>query len=166
MHKIEQIEALIYKLQSLKKSPKFFFFDYFEKIKASVEWRRERLKQEIDQCSDAVIEEIEKAKSECMKASTQIGDISTKLDSLSYELNELKDQIKKLETSEAESERKLLNLECTVDSELSEYKCSLLGNKDYLFEIGDIEFEFKKSFGEFIQRNIGKCQTFLTWILF
>ena len=88
------------------------------------------------------------------------------MDTLNYELNELKDQINKLETSEAESERKLLNLGCTVDEELREYKCSLLGNKDYLFEIGDIEFEFKKSFGEFIQRNIGKCQTFLTWILF
>ena len=59
MYKIEQIETLIYNLQSLKKSPKFFIFEYFENIKADVDLRRERLKQEIDQCSDAVIEEIE-----------------------------------------------------------------------------------------------------------
>ena len=153
MYKIEQIEALLFKLESLKKSAEGFIYEYFENIKADVYLRRERLKQEIDQCSDAVIEEIEKAKSECMKASTQIGDISTKLDSLSYELNELKDQINKLETSEAESERKLLNLGCTVDEELREYKCSLLGNKDYSFEIGDIEFEFKQSFGKIVQKE-------------
>ena len=134
MYKIEQIETLIYNLQSLKKSPKFFFFDYFEKIKADVDLRRERLKQEIDQCSDAVIEEIEKAKSECMKASTQIGDISTKLDSLSYELNELKDRFSSLDTSEVESQNKRVKLDLNVDERFQKYQYFLLGNKTCSFE--------------------------------
>ena len=134
MYKIEQIEALLFKLESLKKSAEGFIYEYFENIKADVYLRRERLKQEIDQCSDAVTEEIEKAKSECMKTSTQIGDVSTKLDSFSYELNELKDHFSSLETSEGESQNKRVKLDLNVDERFQKYQYFLLGNKTCSFE--------------------------------
>jgi hypothetical protein len=103
------IESLLYELKSLKNSHEGFIYAYFENIKRDVDLRRERLKQEIDQCSDTVLEEIEKLKSEFMMTSTAI-------DKEPMQINEV----------------------MNVDEQLREFKCSLLGKKVYSFEFDEI----------------------------
>ena len=103
------INSLFHELKSLEENPEGFIYEYFENIKRDVDLRRERLKQEIDQCSDTIIEEIEKIKSECMKTSKE-------MDEEPMEINEV----------------------INFDKKIWEFKFSSLGKKIYSFEFDEI----------------------------
>ncbi len=173
MNKIEQIESLMQQLNHLKSSPDAFIYDYFENVKREVDLRREILKQEIEKCSDQMIEQIEKSKSDCLNLNDKIEDISAEMYTLTQELNQLKgrfnsqlkipvdfDFSKKSKstgplnkTSNEEIERELAELERKFEQRIQAYKSSILQNKAYSFEYN--EKNFGKEFGKIMQREVG-----------
>ena len=170
MNKIEQIESLMQQLNHLKSSPDAFIYDYFENVKREVDLRREILKQEIDKCSDQMIEQIEKSRSDCLNLSAKIEDISAEMDTLTQELNQLRGRFNSMdsfepdskkskftgplnETSLEEIERELVELERKFEQRMQAYKSSMLQNKAYSFECN--EKNFGEEFGKIIQREVG-----------
>ena len=172
MNKIEQIESLMQQLNHLKSSPDAFIYDYFENVKREVDLRREILKQEIDKCSDQMIEQIEKSKSDCLNLNAKIEDISAEMYTLTQELNQLKGRFnsqlkipvdfdfskksKSYRKSQSQSlmiERELAELERKFEQRIQAYKSSMLQNKAYSFECN--EKNFGEEFGKIIQREVG-----------
>jgi len=165
MSKIEKVESLLYQLEALKNSPEGFIYDYFEKVKRDVDLRRENLKQEVDRCSDQMIEQIEMTKFECMKLNKQVHGIETEIDNLSRELNQFRNKFTTLQANAAaynkletywdsqKLQRKLDLLGFTFAKRFRGYKNSILRNKVYSFEFSDINVE--TDFGKIEQNEIG-----------
>ena len=127
MSHIEQAE-FFNDYESLKNDPETFLYNYFAMIINEVDLRRETLKQDIDNYSDSIIEEIERTRADCYKIGEQIDQISSDLN---------------ISASEIE----------TFNEKLNKIKHLLLNNKVYSFQ-SDTDFN-KDNFGNFIQKNIG-----------
>ena len=70
MSHIEQAE-FFNDYESLKNDPETFLYNYFAMIINEVDLRRETLKQDIDNYSDSIIEEIERTRADCYKIGEQ-----------------------------------------------------------------------------------------------
>lgn len=81
------------KLKRLKRIPKVLFmntliYEYFD-VKRQVDLRREELKMKIDDCSDDIIKDAEKAKLNCMKLSKEVNQLKKDIDKSKKELVEM-----------------------------------------------------------------------------
>ena len=161
MDKLETIESLVYQLESLKNHPEGYIYDYFEKIKNEVDLRREMLKQEIDKCSDQMIEKIERTRHECTRTSSQLDDVSTEADIYMQDLNKLKEKFNSLDTNCSKVDilqRELVRLECQLNVRIKKQKNLLTQNKMYSFEFDseDLEdYNIEDHFGQIEEKNIG-----------
>ena len=153
---MERVESLFYHLESLKTNPEGFIYDYFERVKNEVDIRREILKQDIDNYSDQIIDQVELAKSLCIKISTQIQVISDELEISATELGSLK---KRFNSAMADQDKlskvqsEISELESHLSERLRQTKHSLLQNKAYSLEFDEIDMG--NIFGKLSQKNIG-----------
>ena len=136
---IENANTIIYKMKSLVNSSEDYIYEYFEEIKRQVDLRRERLKKEVDDCSDRAIAQVEKTKSDCMKISVSIQEKEKEIEELEKGLQRLKNEFDTLEVNEARFtgvKKELVFYECKLDEMLIAYQDEVRGNKEYLFEYG------------------------------
>ena len=137
-------------IENLHKDPENYIFEYFEELKRQVDLRREKLKLEIDNSSDEIIQSIENTKDNCIKLSKESKMLSTEIEKMKEELIQL---IYRFDTFEI-NDKKLEDIRGhltifngNLSRKLSEYKDSIIGNKEYTFEYEDIDI--KSLFGSF-----------------
>lgn len=88
---IEHAYSIIQQINSLTNNPEQYIYDYFEEIKRQVDLRRETLKQEIDECSDLIIADLEKIKSESMQNKKTV-QICSDIENSTLEIDKLNEQ--------------------------------------------------------------------------
>jgi hypothetical protein len=89
---INEAKMNIQMIENLDKDPENFIFEYFEKLKRQVDLRREKLKLELDNNSDEIIQSIESAKDNCIKVSTESKRLGTEIEKSKEELTKLIDR--------------------------------------------------------------------------
>ena len=140
----------IQKIENLEKDPENYSFEYFEELKRQVDLRREKLKLELDNYSDEIIQSIESAKENCIKMSKESKRMSTDIENLKEELTELMDDFDTFEIDNEKFEeirQSLTFLNGGLTRQLGEYKDSIIGDKKYSFEF--VEIDIKGLFGSF-----------------
>ncbi len=155
INEIEEAYINIFKLEALETDPDYFIYEYFQEIKRNVDWRREELKLRIDICSEEIIQSIESTKVNCIKLSKEINQLSNKIIQSKTELNELVQQFGSLNKDQQKLEdvrNSLVVINQNFIRLQSEYKDSLLVNKEYTFRYQDIKVD--DFFGSF--EEIGK----------
>jgi chromosome segregation ATPase len=162
---IANATKIVKELEVLKESPEGYISDYFEKIKTQVNSRRETLKDEIDLCSDRMIDRIEKTRSECIQMNVQMKGHDESLEVLVGELNRIKDQfnsfkikvyfnkgiLKKMNKIKSE----LDDLQSELNEKLQKLKDEILQNNKFYFEYDELCVE--RIFGD-LRKNGGKYQ--------
>jgi hypothetical protein len=152
INEIEEAYINISKLEALETDPDYFIYEYFQEIKRNVDWRREELKLRIDICSEEIIQSIESTKGNCIKISKEINQLSKKIIQSKTELNELVQQFGSLNKDQQKLEdvrNSLVVINQNFIRLQSEYKDSLLVNKEYTFRYQDIKVDdFFGSFEE------------------
>jgi hypothetical protein len=158
INEIEEAYINISKLEALETDPDYFIYEYFQEIKRNVDWRREELKLRIDICSEEIIQSIESTKVNCIKLSKEINQLSNKIIQSKTELNELVQQFGSLNKDQQKLEdvrNSLVVINQNFIRLQSEYKDSLLVNKEYTFRYQDIKVDdFFGSFEEIGKVNI------------
>ena len=152
---IENAGAIICQMELLMNSPESYLYDYFEEIIRQVDLRRENLKQEVDECSDLIIEEVKNTRTECMKISAGIQKISQDIETSSQALNRLKAEFDTLHIKEAKLnavKRELVDLECKLDERLIKSQERVRGQLEYSFDY--CEAGIKNVFGKIVRRSI------------
>jgi hypothetical protein len=147
---INEAKDQIQKIEILKKDPENYIFEYFEELKRQVDLRREELKLELDNYSDEIIQSIESAKDNCIKLSKESKRLSTEIEESKEDLTKLIDRFDTFEIDEKKFEeirQSLSILNGDMSRKLSEYKDSIIGEKDYTFEFKEIDI--KGLFGSF-----------------
>jgi len=150
--KIEINDAKIefQRIEALEKESENYIFEYFEELKRQVDLRRENLKLKLDNCSDEINQSIEITKDNCIKLSKQTTRLSTEIEKSKEELAKLIDRFDTFEYDEKEFEvirQSLTVLNGCLAKQLSKYKDSMIGGKDYTFEFEEINI--KSLFGYF-----------------
>jgi chromosome segregation ATPase len=141
---INEARMNIQMIENLDKDPENFIFEYFEKLKRQVDLRREKLKLELDNYSDEIIQSIESAKENCIKMSKQSKRMSTEIENSKKELTELIDDFDTLEIDYEKFEeirQSLAVLNRGLNRKLDEYKDSIIGGKEYTFEFKEIDIK-------------------------
>jgi len=130
----------IQKIENL--DPENYSFEYFEELKRQVDLRREQLKLALDNNSDEIIQSIERTKENFIKLSKECKSLSTEIEKSKEELNKLIDRFDTFDIDEKNFEeirQRLIVLNRGMPRKLGEYKDSMIGNKEYIFEFKDID---------------------------
>jgi len=151
-------------IENLDKDPENYIFEYFEELKRQVDLRRDKLKLELDNFSDEIIKSIESTKDNFIKFSKESKMLRTEIEKSKEELIQLIrstesvsnpsiNLIDRFDTFEI-NDKKLEDIRGhltifngNLSRKLSEYKDSIIGNKEYTFEYEDIDI--KSLFGSF-----------------
>jgi hypothetical protein len=135
-------------IENLEKNPENYIIEYFEELKRQVDLRREELKLELDNCSDEIIQSIESTRDNCIKLSKESKMLSTKIEFLKEFSNEkLTMLINDFDTFEIDNKKfedirgHLIILNGGIARELSEYKDTIIGGKEYTFEFKEIDIK-------------------------
>ena len=155
---IERAKLVIGQMESLKNGRDMFIYDYFEEIKRQVDLRRETLKHEIDEYSDKILEQVEKAKSDSMKIQVQIENISKVIDLANIELDKLRDQFNALDLNETNLnnfKRDIVRSCKKFGNKLMNCKIleSILQKKKFSFNFPN-RIKIENVFGRFIERDL------------
>jgi ERCC4-related helicase len=132
----------IQEIENLEKDPENYSFEYFEELKRQVDLRREKLKLELDNYSDEIMQSIESAKENCIKMSKESKRMSTDIENSKKELTELIDDFDTFEIDNEKFEdirQHLTILNGNLSRKLSGNKDSIIGGKEYTFEFNDID---------------------------
>ena len=100
------------------------------------------MKLRLDECSDEIIQSIERAKENCIKLSKECKRLSTEIEKSKEELNKLIDRFDTFDIDEKKFEeirQCLIVLNRGLSRKLSEYKDSMIGGREYFFEFHDID---------------------------
>ena len=142
--RIEDVTKVVRELEVLKESPEGYIYDYYEEIKRKVDSRRETLKNEIDLCSDRMIERIESTRSECIQMNVQMKGISESLEVLEGKLNRIRDRFISLNINKGKLKKinkirsELDDLESELFEKLQKQKDEILQNSKFCFEFDEI----------------------------
>ena len=157
--RIEDVTKVVRELEVLKESPEGYIYDYYEEIKRKVDSRRETLKNEIDLCSDRMIERIESTRSECIQMNVQIKGIGESLEVLEGKLNRIRDRFISLNINKGKLKKinkirsELDDLESELFEKLQKQKDEILQNSKFCFEFDEICVE--RIFGD-LRKDRGK----------
>lgn len=138
---IENAYNVIQQINSLMNNPEQYIYDYFEEIKRQVDLRRETLKQEIDECSDLIITDLEKTKSESMQniKTLQIySDIATS----TVEIDKLNVQLNNIQLFEDTTKHE--NLLSVILASEDKFKKMLTLHQDFILRNQKFSFEFNR----------------------
>ena len=138
--RIANATKVVRELKVLKESPEGYIYDYYEEIKRQVNSRRETLKNEIDLCSDRMIDRIEKTRSECVHC-VQMKGKGESSEVLVGELNQMRDRFNSLNIKEAELNKiksELDDLQSELNEKLQKQKDEILQNNKFGFEYDEI----------------------------
>jgi chromosome segregation ATPase len=147
---INEAKNNIQKIENLEKDPENYSFEYFEELKRQVDLRREELKLKLDNCSDEIIQSIERTKDNCIKLSRESKRLNTEIENSKKDLTELIDDFDTFEIDNEKFEeirQSLTVLNGGLTRQLGEYKDSIIGDKKYSFEFEEIDI--KGLFGSF-----------------
>ena len=147
---INEAKNNIQLIENLDKDPENFIYEYFLELKRQVDLRREKLKLELDNYSDEIIQSIDSTKDNCIKLSTESKRLNTEIENSKNELTELIDDFDTFEIDNEKFEdirQHLTILNGNLSRKFSEYKDSIIGGKEYTFEFKEIDI--KSSFGSF-----------------
>jgi chromosome segregation ATPase len=147
---INEAKNNIQKIENLENDPENYSFEYFEELKRQVDLRREELKLKLDNCSDEIIQSIERTKDNCIKLSRESKRLNTEIENSKKELTELMDDFDTFEIDNEKFEdirQSLTVLNGGLTRQLGEYKDSIIGDKKYSFEFEEIDI--KGLFGSF-----------------
>jgi len=147
---IDDAKNNIQKIENLNKDPENCIYEFFEELKREVDLRREKLKLELDNSSDEILQFIESAKDNCIKLSKETKKLSTEIEKSKEELTEL---VGRFDTFEIDYEKfeeireSLTVLNEDLTRKLEEFKDSIIGDKNYILEFQEIDI--KSLFGSF-----------------
>lgn len=151
---IEEAKENAEKLESISKDPESFIVKYFEQIKNEVYLRREKLKVEIDQHSEEIIERIDGTQKRCIELSKKVGVCVSLEAQVERSENDLQELIKEFDTFDI-SEKKFEDIQINADGlkeklgrVLVEYKETLLENKEFVYFVAE-EMTTEKLIGSF-----------------
>ena len=138
---IENATKVVKELEVLQENPKGYIYDYYEEIKRQVNSRREKLKNEIDLCSDRMIDRIERTRSECIKMNVK--GIGESLEVLVGKLNRIRDECNNLNINTVKFKKickiksELFNLQSELYEKLRKMKDKILLKSKFYFEFDD-----------------------------
>ncbi len=141
--KINEAKYQIQKIEILEKNPENYVFEYFEELKRQVDLREE-LKLKLDNCSDDIIKTIESAKDNCIKFFKESKRLGTEIEKSKEELTNLTGRFDTFDFNELKFEtikHSLSILNGDLTRKLSDYKYSIIGGKNYTFEVKDIDIK-------------------------
>ena len=126
---------VIQKIESIKRDPEYFIYEFFQDLKLQVDLRREILKEQIDDYSDQLIENIVGTQAEHTRLVDRVGDNSEELKTVQIELNEKFLQVSSIVEESEESYSDVLDslnrLKLKLKDILRKYESSLIGNHDH-----------------------------------
>ncbi len=128
MSNIQAITKQIQTIESIRRDPAYFIYEYFAELVRQVDLRREVLKVQIDAYSSELIETIESMRDRYSAA--QVTDILPELDSARQSLNQ-----------DANQQNNLEELQLRLNYLLDSYRNSLVGFKIHKLKIEDISSE-------------------------
>ena len=131
-------------VEAFQNDPDIYVYSYFEELKRKIDLRRENLKLEIDDYSDAKIKEINQLQSQCNLTSRQFGEFEEALEEAHLKLKDLEASFDSFEFNDIKFDKIIdmaSELKTELDSKLNEYKSSLLGNRDYMFKFDKLSVE-------------------------
>lgn len=130
--------------------PDYIAYEYFEDLKRQVDLKREKLKIELDEYSDKLIEAITKTQAESMELAKNVRKDGIALDeTLANEIKEIVEEYETMAINEEDFEkfnRQLLVLKFKCDKMLEEYQKSILSEK-YVLET-DTYINISELFGK------------------
>jgi len=138
---IEVAQKDVSEIESIEKDPDNYIYEYFEDIKRKIDLRREDLKESIDKYSDETIESINNAQSNCQKLAKEVNKLCKDFKDSKKKLNKL---IRKFETFKISKQKfedlktKVAYLKSKLNDMLTEFKSSLINNKEYTFQFEDV----------------------------
>ena len=141
---INDARDYVSKIEALEKDPEFYIYEYFEDIKRKVDLRREEIKLRVDSCSDEMIRSIENSKENCVRLAKEGRRLKMDINKQKKVLDELLERFDRFDIDEKEFEEikeSVVLLNRRITFKIEEYKCSVVGNKVYSFEIKDIDIE-------------------------
>jgi hypothetical protein len=125
---ISEARETILRLESLLVEPTCLVYEYFEQIKREIDAKRERLKFEIDEFSDELVQNVTRTQSDCMRSGGKKG--SGALDKAI--VDELKKAVKQYESIRCKGadfemvNKRILGLKFKCDRMLAEYQEAFL----------------------------------------
>ncbi len=146
---IEEAQKDMNEIESIDKDPENFIYEYFEDIKRQVDLRREYLKEKIDTYSDETIESINNAQINCQKLAKEVNKLSKDFEDSKIKLNELINEFDtlKMNTNFEAIKLRLSELKSKFNVMLTEFKNSLINDKEYTFQFEEIQIS--NFFGKF-----------------
>ena len=141
--------------ESIDKDPENYIYEYFEDIKRQVDLRREDLKKKIDTYSDETIESINNTQMTCQKLAKKVNKLSKDFEDSKIKLNELIRQFDTFKISEQkfhEIKENITDLQSKLKEMLTEFKNSLINDKEYTFRFEDVQIS--NVFGKFEEVNL------------
>ena len=152
---IDNVKILANEAECLVNEPEYFIYEYFNEIRVQVDLRREKLKLEIDNTSDQLIESIKQAETQCKIAvknkehlNTQFYKSNESLKLLLADLYSLKMNEQKLNQVQVEAS----NLQQIYLQEIVGLKQKLLLDNQLKFEFQDIKID--KIFGDLTKSQV------------
>ncbi len=152
---IEEARKSVEEIEALERNSEGYIYDYFSNVKSQIDLRREKLKAEIDEYSDGLIQSVESLQDEFIKLSKGENEMSRTIEAYKKELDEIARQIDTIEISDKkfESIRDSLDTRFKMMNSM-DLKQTVLFYKDYLIDNMNYDFIFElkpTSFGSSLQ---------------
>jgi hypothetical protein len=164
---IHDLKAIFKEIEVMQTDPEYYISEHFDELNRQVDLRRETLIIEIQQCSNKIIEEIAKAKSECValakvKADMFKGNSVGDLDRFKVSLERISAKFDTFKIDDKIFENILLNsklLKHKMDQFSDKRKDQLLGNNVYMLDTKEVKID--QVFGQ-LTKNSMNNQIFKT----
>ena len=152
---LNELNVQVEELKLIEKNPERFISSYFDEIINQVDLKRELLKEAIDDYSLKTIEQIKKVQKEFPMTEANIKEISIEFGAIITSLNLLNNQLKSFDINDVKIDemiRQVTELKIKSNSELDEFKNSLLSNKSFEFKESNLKIE--EIFGNFTKKEV------------
>jgi len=128
----------------LEKEPENYIIEYFEDLKRQMDLRREELKLKLDNCSDEIIQSIERTKEVKVYLSKEVNRIKIEREKSKLKLTKLIDRFDNFYYDEKKFEKikqSWVVLNKRLNRSLCEYKDSIIGGREYTFDFEEIHIK-------------------------
>ncbi len=151
---LDDLKLKLKKLDLFENDPEYFVYDYFAKLRNSVDIQRENLKFNIDCYSNGIIENINAIEIDCRKCVNKISRIVDDIEICRQNIEQLIKQFEIEDTNNKNHENSKINVrEITrtnqkLTEKIKDFESYLLDYKSYEFEMAKVK-NFKQIFGTF-----------------
>jgi hypothetical protein len=137
--KLEEAREKVAEIKTLEDNSESYIYEYFSSIIRQVDLRREKLKSEIDDYSDDIIQNVGRAQSELIRLSKEINEASMNIERSKIELEKITKQFDTLVIDDQKFENIKQSLDVLnkdLKQTIIDYNGCLIGNNTYEFVSG------------------------------